>query len=166
MHSDSEDLITFITFFSTFKYKVLPFGLINGPAFYQQYMNEVLFNFFNHFVQVYFNDILIYSRTHRKHINHVHSVLRRLQEAGLQADIWKCKFHVQKTKFLKLILTTEKLEVNSEKIEAIKNWPTSNNLKSTQSFLRFCNFYRHFIYCFSNLAKLLNKLIKKDQPFE
>ena len=56
--------------------------------------------------------------------------------------------------------------MNSKKIKAIRNWPTSNNLKSTQSFLGFCNFYRHFIYCFFNLAKPLSKLTKKDQPFE
>ena len=131
MHSDSEDLTIFIISLSAFKYKVLPFGLTNGLVFYQQYMNEVLFDFLNCFVQVYLDDILIYSKTCREHVDHVHSVLGRLQEAGLQADIQKCKFHVQKIKFLELILTTEGLEVNSEKIEAIRNWSTPNNLKST-----------------------------------
>ena len=87
MHSDSKDLTIFITFFNAFKYKVLPFDLINEPAFYQQYMNEVLFNFLNHFIQVYFDDILIYSKTHRKHVDYVCSVLGRLQKAGLQVNI-------------------------------------------------------------------------------
>ena len=166
MHSDSEDLTIFITSLDTFKYKILPFGLINEPVFYQQYMNEILFNFLNYFVQVYFDDILIYSRICREHVNHIHSVLGRLWEAGLQADIQKCKFHVQKTKFLKLILTTEELEINLKKIKAIRNWSIPNNLKLTQSFLGFCNFYRHFIYHFSNLIKPLSKLTKKDQPFK
>ena len=56
--------------------------------------------------------------------------------------------------------------MNSEKIKAIRNWPTSNNFKLTQSFLGFCNFYRCFIYHFFNFAKLFSKLIKKNQPFE
>ena len=131
MHSDSENLTTFIISLSAFKYKVLLFGLTNGPVSYQQYMNEVLFDFLNCFVQVYFNDILIYSRICREHIDYVCSVLRRLWEAGLQTDIQKCKFHIQKTKFLKLIFTTEELEVNLEKIKAIKNWSTLNNFKLT-----------------------------------
>ena len=131
MHPDSEDLTTFITSLNTFKYKVLPFGLTNGLTSYQQYMNEVLFDFLNCFIQVYLDDILIYSKTHREHVDHVHSVLGRLWEAGLQADIWKCKFHVQKTKFLGLILTIEGLEVDPEKIKAIRNWSMPNNLKST-----------------------------------
>ena len=50
IHSNSENLIIFITFFNAFKYKVLSFGFINESAFYQQYINEVLFNFFNYFV--------------------------------------------------------------------------------------------------------------------
>ena len=78
MHSDSEDLIIFITFFSIFKYKVLFFNFINELMFYQQYINKVLFNFLNHFIQVYFNDILIYSKTHKKHVNYIYSVLKRL----------------------------------------------------------------------------------------
>ena len=121
MHSDSKDFIIFITSLNAFKYKVLLFSLTNGLVFYQQYIIEVLFDFLNHFIQVYFDDILIYSKTHREHVDHIHSVLKRLQKAGLQADIQKCKFHVQKTKFLRLILTTEKLEMNSKKIKAIKN---------------------------------------------
>ena len=78
MHSDSENLIIFITFLSAFKYKVLLFGLINESAFYQQYMNEVLFNFLNCFIQVYLDDILIYSKTHREHVDYIHLVLERL----------------------------------------------------------------------------------------
>ena len=77
MHSDSENLIIFIISFNAFKYKVLPFNLINELMSYQQYMNEVLFNFFNCFIQVYFDDILIYSKTHREHINHIYLILNR-----------------------------------------------------------------------------------------
>ena len=121
MHLNSKNLTTFIIFFDVFKYKILFFSLTNELAFYQQYMNKVLFNFLNHFVQVYLNDILIYSKTCRKHVDHICLILDRLQEAGLQANIQKYKFHVQKTKFLKLILTTEELKMNSEKIKAIKN---------------------------------------------
>ena len=78
MHLNNEDLTIFITSFGAFKYKVLSFGLINESVSYQQYMNKVLFNFLNCFVQVYFNDILIYSKICRKHIDYICSVLGRL----------------------------------------------------------------------------------------
>ena len=50
MHLNSENLIIFIISFNAFKYKILSFNLINKLIFYQQYMNEVLFNFLNYFI--------------------------------------------------------------------------------------------------------------------
>ncbi len=45
MHSDSEDLTIFITFFDSYKYHVMLFELINESTFYQHYMNDVLFKY-------------------------------------------------------------------------------------------------------------------------
>jgi len=45
MHSDSEDLTIFIIFFNSYKYHVMLFELINESAFYQHYMNDVLFEY-------------------------------------------------------------------------------------------------------------------------
>ena len=83
MYLNNEDFIIFITSLSIFKYKVLSFNLINELMFYQQYMNEILFNFLNYFIQVYLNDILIYSKIYREHINHIHSVLNKFQKIDL-----------------------------------------------------------------------------------
>ncbi len=55
-------------------------------------------------------------RCQKKHCSHVRQILQRLQEAGLQADINKCKFHVQKTKFLGLIVSTKDIRINPQKV--------------------------------------------------
>jgi len=62
-----EDLITFYTRYGSYKYKVLPFRLINGPAMYQRYINNVLFNYLNKFYTVYLDNILIYLDNKLKH---------------------------------------------------------------------------------------------------
>ena len=59
----SEDLTTFITSMGLYKYCVLLFGLTNGPASYQHYMNDTLLPFLNDFAQAYLDDIIIYSKT-------------------------------------------------------------------------------------------------------
>ena len=51
IHPESEDLTTFRTRYGSFKCKVLPFGLTNGPSTYQRYMNEVLFDYLTNFAQ-------------------------------------------------------------------------------------------------------------------
>ncbi len=119
MHPGSEDLTTFITSFDSYKYHVMLFELTNGPAFYQHYMNDVLFEYLHQFCQVYLDDIIIYSKTLKKHKRHVRLILNRLREAGLQVDINKCEFHVQETTFLGLLISIEELKMNSRKVQAV-----------------------------------------------
>ena len=78
-----EDLITFYTRYSSYKYKVLPFRLTNRLATYQRYINNVLFNYLNKFYTAYLDDILIYSDNELEHQVHVKKVLERLRNAGL-----------------------------------------------------------------------------------
>ncbi len=119
MHSSSEDLTIFITSFDFYKYHVMSFELINGPTFYQHYMNDVLFDYLHQFCQTYLDDIIIYSKTLKKHKRHVRLVLHRLRETGLQMNINKCEFHVQKIFFLKLLLFIEGLKMNLRKVQAV-----------------------------------------------
>ncbi len=67
MHSNSEDLTIFIIFFNSYKYHVMLFELINESTFYQHYMNDVLFKYLHQFCQIYLDDIIIYSKTLKKH---------------------------------------------------------------------------------------------------
>ena len=78
IHLDSEDYIIFVTFISVYKYHVLSFDLINESFNYQHYINDVLFKYLNQFCQTYLNDILIYSKTKKKHVRHVRLILIKL----------------------------------------------------------------------------------------
>jgi hypothetical protein len=62
-----KDLTTFYTRYGSYKYKVLPFGLTNGPATYQRYINDVLFDYLNEFYIAYLDNILIYLDNELKH---------------------------------------------------------------------------------------------------
>ena len=122
MHSDSKDLTIFIIFFDSYKYHVM---LFNESAFYQHYMNDVLFEYLHQFCQIYLNDIIIYSKILKKHKWHVWLILNKLREADLQIDINKYEFHVQKTIFLELLISIKELKMNSRKMQAVVNWSTS-----------------------------------------
>ena len=119
MHSNNKDLTIFIIFFDSYKYHVMLFKLINESAFYQHYMNDVLFKYLHQFCQIYLDDIIIYNKILKKHKWHVRLILNRLQEADLQIDINKCEFHVQKTIFLELLILIEELKINSRKMQAV-----------------------------------------------
>jgi hypothetical protein len=121
IHEDSVDLTTSRTRYGSYKCKVLPFGLTNGPATYQRYMNEVLYDYLDVFCTTYLDDILIYSEDPLEHQLHVELVLQRLREAGLQADIKKCEFGVTRTKYLGFIITTNGIEADPEKVSIVND---------------------------------------------
>ncbi len=165
MHSNSENYTIFIIALEMYKSKMLSFELINDSALFQQYMNDVLWDFLNDFCQVYLNDILIYSKTQQKHQQHVKMILNHLREADLQVDIWKCEFNVEETVFLEVIVSEQDLHMNFIKVKVIVNWAMLINLKEVQSFVRFVNFYCRFIKNFLKLVKLFTQLTRKDTCF-
>ncbi len=128
-------------------------------------MNDVLWNFLNDFCQVYLDDILIYSKTKKKHRDHVKLVLSWLREAELQMNIRKCEFDVKETVFLEVIVSELDLRMNSSKVTVIVSWITLINLKEIQSFVKFVNFYHCFIKNFLKLVKSFTQLIRKNTSF-
>ncbi len=165
MHFNSENYTIFIIALEAYKSKILSFELTNNSISFQQYMNDVLWDFLNDFCQAYSDDILIYSKIQKKHRQHVKMILDCLWDADLQIDIRKCKFNVEETVFLEIIVFKQNLCMNSIKVKAIVNWATSINLKEIQDFIDFVNFYRHFIKNFSKLVKSFTQLTRKDTSF-
>ena len=161
-----EALTAFCTHFGLFEYLVMPFGLCNSSASFQNYINDTLQKYLNDFCTVYLNDILIYSEIEAEHKIHVKRVLQKLHEVSLQADITKCTFHIKEISYLELIIITKEVKMNSAKVSIIVKWLTLMNVKNVQSFLSFINFYQRFIYGYSKLASSLTCLTKKDVSFE
>ena len=158
MDPEHKNATSFITSFGMYCYRVMPFGLINGLVIWQNYINDVLFEYLNVFCQTYVDNILIYSKTCKKHYRHVKLVLNKLHQAGLQANIKKCEFDVEQTRFLGIIVSSTGIKMDFSKVEAIHNWPRFTNLKQTQAFVGFCNFYWRFICNFFRLVCLLTLL--------
>ena len=144
---------------------MVPFRLTNGPAVFQQFINDTFIDYLDDFLTAFIDDLLIYSDNKLDHQVHVKKVLERLRQAGLQAAIHKCEFHVKKTKYLGFIISTDGIEVDPAKIEVIKGWQVPTSIRGIRSFLGFCNFYRRFIKDFSRIAAPLTMLTKKDVPF-
>ncbi|WVZ70642.1 hypothetical protein U9M48_019290 [Paspalum notatum var. saurae] len=157
--------MAFKTKFGLYEWLVMPFGLTNAPSTFMRLMNEVLRPFIGLFVVVYFDDILIYSKTMDEHLDHLSAVFDALRTAHLFANMEKCIFCTQRVSFLGYVVTPQGIEVDSSKIAAIQEWPTPTTVTQIRSFLGLAGFYRRFVRDFSSIAAPLHELTKKDVPF-
>src|SRR5882724_11897871 len=164
-HPGDEWKTAFQTHYGSFKWFVMPEGLTNAPAAFQQFMNDIFVDMIDIIVIIYLNDILIYSNNISKHKAHIKEVLRRLCTNGLFAHADKCEFHVTSREYLEYMLSPEGLTMAPYKVQIIQDWPTPRKVKNIQSFLGFANFYRRFIYGYSEITVPLMHLTHKGTPW-
>ncbi len=78
----------------------MPFGLTNAPTTFCTLMNDIFWEWFDDFVVVYIDDILIYNGSLEEHVEHLGKVFQRLRENKLYVKLEKCEFRVMKMDFL------------------------------------------------------------------
>ncbi len=93
----------------------MQFGLINAPATFQRTMNNILSDC-REFSNVYIDDIVVFSLTLEKHVEHV----RKVFEEKLFAKKKKRTFSVNKIRFCGFLLTREGVSSHQDKLRAVK----------------------------------------------
>ena len=150
MDPKDEEKTGFITPFGHYHWRVMPFGVINGPATFQSLMNKILGDCPN--VLVYLYDILIYSPNEEQHGKDIKRVLKILRKSNLIVKATKCEFYKKQLKFLGHTLNEKGIQPNDDKIKIIKTWPTPATPKQAMQFMGLCNYYRKFVPKFSKVA--------------
>ena len=156
---------TFITRNGACKFKVLPFGLSNAPAIFQRLMNLVMMGLTWETCLVFLDDIVVIAKTFDEHLERLGVVLDRLISANLKLKPSKCKLLQKKVKFLGSIVSSEGIEPDPDKIKAVSEWPEPTTLTELRAFVGLANYYRRHIKGFSDIAKPLSDLTRKDKPF-
>jgi hypothetical protein len=91
-------------------------------------MNGVFREYLDKFVIVFLDGILIYSKSKEDHERHLRMVLQVLREHQLYAKLRKCSFYQKKIHYLGHIISKDGITVDSEKIEAIREWSVPKNV--------------------------------------
>jgi len=152
----------FTTHMGHFEYLVMPFGLTNAPATFQTLMNNVLAQFLRKFTLVFFDDILIYSKSLSEHVTHLRSVLEVLRANKLFAKLSKCTFAQSEIEYLGHVINQDGVATDPAKISAIQSWPTPKTVTELRSFLGLTGYYRRFIQSYGVICRPLVDALKKN----
>ena len=144
----------------------MPFGLTCAPSVFQRLMDLVLCGLTYWSVLVYLDDIIVFASDFHSHMQRLREVLLRLRMANLKLHPSKCFLFQRKVNFLGHVISRRGIEVQEDKVAAVKNWPRPRNLTELRSFLGLCSYYRRFIDRFADVAAPLHELQRKNVPFE
>jgi len=99
----------------------MPFELTNAPSTFMRVMNPTFRDCIVKFVVIYFDDILVCSRSVESHVQHLRLVLEVLRKNKLSSNANKCTFCVDSVVFLGFIVNKKGVHVDSTKIQAIQD---------------------------------------------
>jgi hypothetical protein len=119
-------------------------------------MNEIFQDLITEgIVSVYFDDILIFTNSLEEYHRITCLVLEHMREHKLYFRPGKYEFEKTRIKYLGIIISHNKVEMDPVKIAGVADWPMPSNKKEVQSFIGFVNFYQQFIPGFSQHARAL-----------
>ena len=147
-----------------YQFNRVPFGLAQAPAYFQKLINDVLKGC--NFAMGYLDDIIIYSRSEKEHLEHLKEIFTRLKTAGLKLKLEKCCFFKKHIQYLGHLISADGIQPLPEKLESIAKMPAPKNPKEVKQFLGLVGYYRKSVPRFTDISRVLKHLTKEDVEFK
>lgn len=106
-----------------YQFNVMAFGLTGAPATFQAVMNETLAPVLRKCAVVFFDDILVYSRSYEDHVQHLQQVLALLQKHHWKVKESKCQFGQRSISYLGFVIDEHGVSTDPKKVLDVQKWP-------------------------------------------
>ena len=147
-----------------YQFNRVPFRLAQAPAYFQKLINDVLKGC--NFAMGYLDDIIIYSRSEKEHLEHLEEIFLRLKAAGLKLKLEKCCLNKKHIQYFGHLISADGIQPLPEKLKSIAKMPAPKNPKEVKQFLGLVGYYRKFVLRFTDISRVLTHLTKKEIEFE
>src|SRR5436190_11016697 len=104
-----------------FEYQVISFDLTNISVIFQVYINHALCDLIDNFCIVYLDNILVFSKSKKKHYQHLQLIIKYLQHTKLYANFKKCEFFKSEVKYLDFLINKNDLCMNLSHVQMISD---------------------------------------------
>ncbi|KAG0913975.1 hypothetical protein G6F57_011256 [Rhizopus arrhizus] len=162
---DSVQKLTMATPWGCYSFKVMPFGIVNGPATFSRAIYLAMQGYLNEFVSTYIDDITVYSHELEEHFEHLSLVMQRLREVNMVLKPSKCDFAKQEVEVLGFVVSEFGIKPHPANVKKVLDFPKPKNKTDVRAFASLSGFYRRHVQAFGDLMDPLNKLLKKNVEF-
>ena len=130
MHQNSQKKTVFATHNVLNEFLTMPIGLVNSGASFQRlifiyifidlYISHILRGLEYRFALIYFDDVIIFSKSVDEHLVHLEEGFRRLHDANVKLNPKKCGFVKQRVEYLRHVVTPEGISPNADKVRVVQ----------------------------------------------
>ena len=118
------------------------FGLCNSLGMFQQMMNSIFRELlYEEILANYIDDFVIPAKTIKELEERTVQFLKIAEKHNLYFKRSKCNFNMEEISILGVVIGKGQIQMEQEKIKAVKEWKTPTKVKDIESFLVFANFY-------------------------
>ena len=142
----------------------LVYGISSAPAIFQRLMETLLAGIPH--TAVFLDDVCVTGATEEEHVQNVDEVLKRLQLAGLRVNPSKCQWMLSEVTYLGHKVTSDGVHTTEEKVRAVVDAPTPQDVTQLKSYLGLLTYYHRFLPNLSTEAAPLYLLLKDGQKWE
>ncbi|KAL1129462.1 hypothetical protein AAG570_013988 [Ranatra chinensis] len=146
-----------------YEYLRMPFGLKTAPTTFQRLMEEFLEGFDLDAIQIYMDDIIVFSKSAEEHGAHLGQLLERIREFSLRASEEKSSFFQDKLKFMGHTVSARGFATNDAKVEAIKRLTIPKDPKEVKSSQGLVGYYGKFIPYVADRLAPWTRLLKRGK---
>jgi hypothetical protein len=143
-----------------YEWRSSPMGLTGCPASFSRLMELVMRDASN--IITYIDDVLIHSKDHTSHLDHLQVALERIKTHNLKLNMAKCIFGSSSVAYLGHNLTATGISPGTDKAQAVRDTKPPTSVKHVKSFVGLCNYFRIYIRRFAQRAAPLFALTRQD----
>nr|KYP60510.1 Transposon Ty3-I Gag-Pol polyprotein [Cajanus cajan] len=166
MHPRDEDKTTFVTESANYCYQVMSFGLKNAGATYQRFMDKIFHEQIGKNMEIYVDNMVVKSADMLSHVTNLAKVFHALRRHQMRLNPDKCVFGISGSKFLGFMLSSQGIEANPDKCQAIIDMRSPVNLKEVQKLAARLTLLSRFLPCMAETSKPVIVLLKKANRFQ